>query len=96
MSTFLKENKKQTLLAWKTATPISVVRETILSLMYEWQQASEDTADAEGLQKIDEMTEKQWMEECEALVVMGRRVVPYGTASVRGHGRGDVQFSSVS
>jgi len=65
MPKLLKENKKQTLLAWKAATPISVVRESILSLMHEWQQAAEDTADAEGLQKIDEMTEKQWMEECE-------------------------------
>jgi hypothetical protein len=33
--------------------------------MHEWQQAGEDTADGEGLQKNDEMTEKQWMEECE-------------------------------
>jgi hypothetical protein len=65
MPKLLKENKKQALLAWKAATPISVIRESILSLMHEWQQAAEDTADAEGLQKIDEMTEKQWMEECE-------------------------------
>ena len=65
MPKLLKENKKQALLAWKAATPISVIRESILSLMHEWQQAAEDTADAEGLQRIDEMTEKQWMEECE-------------------------------
>ena len=65
MPKLLKENKKQTLLAWKAATPIAVIRESVLSLMHEWQQAAEDTVDAEGLQKIDEMTEKQWMEECE-------------------------------
>ncbi len=29
MPKLLKENKKQTLLAWKAATPISVVRESI-------------------------------------------------------------------
>ena len=65
MPKLLKENKKQALLAWKAATPISVIRESILSLMHEWQQAAEDTAEAEGLQKIDAMTQKQWMEECE-------------------------------
>ena len=65
MPKFLKENKKQTLLVWKEVTPISVVRESILSLMHEWQQVEEDTDDTEGLQKIDEMTQKQWMEECE-------------------------------
>jgi hypothetical protein len=66
--------------------------------MHEWQQAAEDTADAEGQQKIDEMTEKQWMEECE------RHWPPWAAALYlteqhqfkRGHGRGDVQFSSVS
>ena len=49
MPKLLKENKKQTLLAWKAATPIAVIRESILSLMHEWQQAAEDTVDVEGL-----------------------------------------------
>jgi hypothetical protein len=35
VETLLKENKKQALLAWKAATPISVIRESILSLMHE-------------------------------------------------------------
>ena len=65
MPRLLKENKKYTLLLWKPTTPITVIRESILSLMHECQQAAEDTVDAEDLQKIDEMTEKQWMEECE-------------------------------
>jgi hypothetical protein len=35
MPKLLKENKKQTLLAWKVDTPISVIRESILSLIHE-------------------------------------------------------------
>ena len=50
MSKLLKENKKQTLLVWKADTPITVIRESILSLMHEWQQDVEDTVDVEGLQ----------------------------------------------
>ena len=49
----LKENKKHPLLVWKTGTPIVVIRQSILSLMQEWKQASEETVDVEGLQKID-------------------------------------------
>jgi hypothetical protein len=39
-----------------------MVREVVLALMHEWEQAVEDTATAPGLQRIDAMSQKMWME----------------------------------
>ena len=57
--------RRQVLRSWQEDTPIQTVREAVLSLMYEWAQAVEDTVAAFGLQRLDEMTEKQWLEALE-------------------------------
>ena len=61
----LKQFKRQTLLSWKHDTPIHEIREAVLALMHEWTQAVEDTATASGLQRLDDMTEKMWLEALE-------------------------------
>jgi hypothetical protein len=42
-----------------------MVREVVLALMHEWEQAVEDTATAPGLQRIDAMSQKMWLETLE-------------------------------
>jgi len=62
MPKLIKLFRRQVLRSWQEDTPIQTVREAVLALMYEWAQAVEDTAAAFGLQHLDEMTEKNWLE----------------------------------
>jgi hypothetical protein len=62
MPKLIKRFKRQVLSSWQEVTPIQTIREAVLALMYEWAQAVEDTAAAFGLQRLDEMTEKNWLE----------------------------------
>jgi hypothetical protein len=62
MPRLLKKHKRRTLDSWADDISIHTVREVVLALMYEWAQAGEDTAAAPGLQRIDAMSEKMWME----------------------------------
>ena len=46
---------------------IHAMREVVLALMHEWAQAVEDTAATPGLQCIDTMSQKMWMETLESV-----------------------------
>ena len=65
MPRLLKKHKRRTLDGWTDDISIHAVREVVLALMHEWAQAVEDTAAAPGLQRIDAMSEKMWMEALE-------------------------------
>jgi hypothetical protein len=62
MPKLIKRFKRQVLNSWHEVTSIQMIRESVLALMHEWAQAVEDTAAAFGLQRLDEMTEKNWLE----------------------------------
>ena len=65
MPRLLKKHKRRTLDSWTDDISIHAVREVVLALMHEWAQAVEDTSAAPGLQRIDAMSEKMWMEALE-------------------------------
>jgi hypothetical protein len=62
MPTLLRQCKRKALNGWTADVSIHIVREVVLALMHEWEQAVEDTATAPGLQRIDAMSQKMWLE----------------------------------
>jgi len=62
MPKLIKRFRRQVLNSWQAVTSIQMIREAVLALMHEWAQAVEDTAAAFGLQRLDEMSEKNWLE----------------------------------
>jgi hypothetical protein len=65
MPRLLKQCKRKALNGWTTDISIHMVREVVLALMHEWEQAVEDTTTAPGLQRIDPMSQKMWLEALE-------------------------------